>query len=120
MFFFTIGASFNLQYLPEVILPAIILAILILLLKPIIFGTLLNKIGETKKVSLEVGVRLGQASEFSLLVAYLAASTHQPLIGESANYLIQAMTILTFFVSSYFVVMRYPTPLALIERMRKD
>ena len=120
MFFFAIGASFDLHYLPMVILPACILAALVLLIKPWLFQVLLQMSGEKKYVALEVGVRLGQASEFSLLIAYLAAETTPALIGSKANYLIQAVTILTFIGSSYWVVLRYPTPLALNEKMRVD
>ncbi len=120
MFFFTVGATFNLQFLPNVIIPAVLLAVITLTLKPVLFRYLLQYIGESRRVSWEVGIRLGQASEFSLLVAYLASGIHNALIGDTANYLIQATTILTFIVSSYWVVLRYPTPLALTERMRKD
>lgn len=120
LFFFSIGATFNLGYLPMVAIPAIILATLVLVTKPFIFHFLLKRTGERQSVAWEVGVRLAQASEFSLLVAYLAAASTTPLIGESASFLIQATTILTFFVSSYWVVLRYPTPLALTEKMRRD
>ncbi|MBB72192.1 MAG: sodium:proton antiporter [Legionellales bacterium] len=118
LFFFSIGASFNLQFLNVVLVPALILGVLMLVFKPVVFQVLLHRAKEDKKVAWEVGFRLGQISEFSLLVAYLAASTD--LIGESASYLIQATTIITFVVSSYFVVLKYPTPLALTEKMRRD
>ncbi len=120
MFFFAIGASFDLHYLPVVIIPALFLASLVLLIKPWLFQVLLRWSGEKKNIAREVGVRLGQASEFSLLIAYLAAETSPALIGGKANYLIQAVTILTFVGSSYWVVLRYPTPLALNEKMRVD
>lgn len=120
LFFFSIGATFNLNYLPMVAVPAIILAAIVLVIKPVVFHFLLRRIGEKQSVAWEVGVRLAQASEFSLLVAYLAAAASEPLIGQSASFLIQAATILTFFVSSYWVVLQYPTPLALTEKMRRD
>lgn len=120
LFFFSVGATFNLDYLPQVIIPAIILAVLVLAVKPVTFGLLLKRAGERRSVSWEVGVRLAQASEFSLLVAYLATAAGNSLIGGAASSLIQATTILTFFVSSYWVVLRYPTPLALTENMRRD
>ncbi|MGE3920886.1 MAG: cation:proton antiporter [Gammaproteobacteria bacterium] len=120
MFFFTIGASFNIAYIPTVIVPAIILSIIALVFKPILFKFLLVRNGETPRTSWEVGVRLGQSSEFSLLIAYIAAASANVLISNATSYLIQAMTIITFFVSSYWVVLRFPTPLALTDRMRKD
>lgn len=120
MFFFAIGASFDLQYLPKVIVPALLLAGLVLLIKPWLFQVLLRWSGEKKNIAREIGVRLGQASEFSLLIAYFAAEATPALIGGKANYLIQASTILTFIGSSYWVVLRYPTPLALNEKLRVD
>jgi len=118
MFFFSIGASFNFQYLPAVIIPASILAIIMLALKPLIYRYLFHRAGEAKSVSWEVGVRLGQISEFSLLIVYLAASSK--LINAETSYTVQAATIITFIVSSYYVVMRYPTPMATSDKLRRD
>jgi Kef-type K+ transport system membrane component KefB len=118
MFFFSIGATFNLDYAAQVIVPACVLSFLMLVIKPVLFNMLLVKAGEKKAVAKEIGVRLGQASEFSLLVASIALSTK--LISEFASNLIHATTILTFIVSSYLVVLKYPTPIALSDKMRKD
>ena len=118
MFFFSVGATFNFSYATQVIVPACILASLMLVLKPLCFHLMFIKAGEKKSVSKEVGMRLGQASEFSLLVASIALNTG--LIADVASNLIQATTILTFIVSSYAVVLYYPTPLSLSDKMRKD
>ncbi len=118
MFFFTIGASFNFEYLPDVILPALVLAGAILIIKPTIFSWLLKKSGEAKSTSWEIGVRLGQSSEFSLLVIFLALQTK--LVSSTTSYMVQAATIITFIVSCYWVVLRYPTPLAATDKLRRD
>ncbi|MGQ3891100.1 cation:proton antiporter [Legionella sp. CNM-4043-24] len=118
MFFFSIGATFNFDFVAQVVYPACILAALMLTLKPLLFKYLLVKSGEKGAVAKEVGFRLGQASEFSLLVASIAYSTK--LISDVASNLIQATTILTFIASSYLVVLKYPTPIALSDNMRKD
>jgi Kef-type K+ transport system membrane component KefB len=118
LFFFAIGATFNFNYLPEIMLPAILIAATLLLIKPLIFKVFLQYVGETKPVATEVGLRLGQASEFSLLVGALAL--RHALISVKANSLLQAATILTFIVSSYVVVLKYPTPIALTDNMRRD
>jgi len=118
MFFFSVGATFNFGYAAQVIIPGIILAGLMLLIKPLCFQFLLRKSGEKALVAKEVGIRLGQGSEFSLLVASIALSTH--LISDVASNLIQAATILTFIISSYWVVLKYPTPMSLTDKMRKD
>jgi Kef-type K+ transport system membrane component KefB len=118
MFFFSVGASFNLDYLRMIYLPATILAVLLLILKPLTYRVLLRSVSETTHIAWEVGVRLGQSSEFSLLVGYLALSSE--MIGQSASNLIQAATMFTFVVSSYYVVMRYPTPMGTTELLRRD
>lgn len=118
MFFFSIGAAFDLTFFSSVIVPAIILVACVLLLKPVAYGVLLKWTGEPFNVSWEVGVRLAQVSEFSLIIGSLAFSEH--LISAQVLYLIEAVTMLSFIVSSYWVVMQYPTPLATSNRLRRD
>ena len=118
MFFFSLGASFNITILPGVIIPAVILSSLMLILKPVIFSRLLRQSGESPGLSNEVGVRLGQVSEFSLMIAVLALNAGA--IGSRASYLIQATTLITFIVSSYVIMLNYPTPIAVSDRLRKD
>lgn len=118
MFFFSVGATFNFGSAAQVVIPACILAFLVLFLKPLCFRFLFVKAGEKPAVAKEVGLRLGQASEFSLLVASIGFSAK--LISDAASNLIQATTILTFIVSSYWVVLKYPTPMSLSDKMRKD
>lgn len=118
IFFFTIGAGFNFDYFPQVIFPACLLAALILMAKPMVFSWLLHRSGEVKSVSWEIGVRLGQMSEFSLLVIYMALQTQ--FVTPLTSYMAQAAVILTFIVSCYWTVMRYPTPLAVTEKLLRD
>lgn len=118
LFFFSLGARFDLPVLADVWLPALLLAGLAILCKPLMFRTLLGVAGEDRKVASEVGVRLGQISEFSLIIALVAAEAG--LIGMQASYLIQVATIITFIASSYWIVMRYPTPIAVSDRLRRD
>jgi Kef-type K+ transport system membrane component KefB len=118
LFFFTIGASFNLTLLGLVIIPAFILAVTSMMIKPVVFRYLLKGIKEDSSTSWEVGFRLGQVSEFSLLIAYLAASIG--LIGEEASHVIQATAILSFALSTYIVILNYPTPIAISDKLRRD
>lgn len=118
LFFFSLGAGLNFSVLGTVALPAAILAALMMLLKPSVFWGLLRGTHETDKRAWEIGVRLGQVSEFSLLVAYVAHSN--AVIGDSAYYLIQAATILTFIISSYVITAFYPTPISMSDELRRD
>ncbi|TBR38081.1 cation:proton antiporter [Marinomonas agarivorans] len=118
LFFFAIGASFDLNLLGAVIIPAIVLAIISITLKPIVFRYLLMGLKETSSTSWEVGFRLGQVSEFSLLIAYLASNVG--LISVTASHVIQAAAILSFALSTYVVILNYPSPIAISDRLRRD
>jgi len=118
LFFFSLGAGFDLGKLGDIFLPAALIAAAMLAVKPIVFQRLLVRTGETPARSREIGFRLGQLSEFSLLIAVLAATNG--VIGAEASYLIQLATMLTFLASSYIVVLRFPTPIAVSDKLRRD
>jgi len=118
IFFFSMGAGFNVGSVHEIIIPAILLALFVILAKPAVFSYLLSDTGEKSPISREVGFRLGQASEFSLLIAALAVKSN--ITGVNTANLIQLTTLITFIVSSYIVVLSYPTPIAVTERLRRD
>ena len=118
LFFFSVGAGFNLALLPEIIVPALILTFAVLVVKPTVFRLLLDGATRSPGRGWEIGIRLGQISEFSLLIAFLAVA--QGMLEDDAAHLIQATAILTFLFSSYLVVFRYPSPIAVDSRLRKD
>ena len=117
LFFFSLGGAFDLALIPHIIVPALVLAAAMLCEKPLIYKFLLAK-SESKALSWDIGFRLGQNSEFSLLIAYLAFNTQ--LIGNNASHLIQAVAIITFLISSYIVVFNFPSPIAISSRLRRD
>jgi Kef-type K+ transport system membrane component KefB len=118
LFFFSVGARFDLGLLGEVLMPALVLSVLVLALKPVVYRFLLKGVSEKRTLAWDLGFRLGQVSEFSLLIAYVA--TAGSLISSQASLLIQATTIITFVVSSYIVVLNYPTPIAISDHLRRD
>ena len=118
LFFFSIGASFNLTLIGDIIVPSVILAVLVVALKPVVFRFMLSRISESKSLAWEVGFRLGQISEFSLLIAYIATSA--TLIGQEASHVIQATAILTFLLSTYVVIFNFPSPIAVSDKLRRD
>ena len=118
LFFFAVGARFDLGMLAAVWQPALALALLVLILKPVVYRFLLKGVSERRELAWDLGFRLGQASEFSLLIAYIALDAG--LIAVRTSLTIQAATIITLLVSSYIVVFNYPTPIAITERLRRD
>ncbi len=118
LFFFTVGARFEWALLGSVLLPTLVLSVLVLGVKPVVYRFLLKGMSEKRTLAWDLGFRLGQTSEFSLLIAYIAVAN--TLIGQSASLLIQATTIITLLVSSYIVVLNYPTPIAISDDLRRD
>ena len=118
LFFFTLGAKLDLLVMKSIIWPALLLAVLFVLVKPVLFKYFLVLAGETPAFAKEAGTRLGQLSEFSLLIAFLALELGH--IGKPASQFIQLVTILTFVASSYIVVFKYPTPIGVSDRLIKD
>jgi Kef-type K+ transport system membrane component KefB len=118
LFFFSLGAQLNIGLLSEVIAPALLLAALALSLKPIVFRYLLRRFSERNRLAWDAGLRLGQISEFSLLIAFVA--TQSGVIGELASLTIQAAAIASFLISSYIVVFFCPTPIAINSKLRRD
>ena len=118
LFFFSVGAGLNIVLLMDVFLPTLLLALALIAVKPGTFALLLKWQGEESKTSWEVGYRLGQASEFSLLVSYVAAGA--ALLSVEAAHVIQGATVMTLLISSYIVVFRYPSPIAPSADLRRD
>ncbi len=118
LFFFALGARFNLGLLPDIAIATLVLGGIILILKPTTFHYLLRKQSESPLLAWDLGFRLGQVSEFSLLIAYVAASAS--LISSEASHLIQATAILSFLISSYIVVLNFPNPIAVKDELRRD
>ena len=118
MFFFALGAGFDLAAAQSMWLPAILLGVLVLAAKPVVFRFLLVKSAESNSLAWEIGFRLGQMSEFSLLIVFIAFEAR--LLSEMAANLVQLATMITFIGSSYLVVFRYPTPIAVTDKLRRD
>ncbi len=117
LFFFAVGADINPSLLLEMWLPTLVLAVVLVACKPPVFRALLRWQKESDHVSREVGYRLGQASEFSLLLVFVAGTV---LLSAEAAHVVQGATVVTLLLSSYLVVFRYPSPIAVSERLRRD
>ncbi|MGU9956530.1 MAG: hypothetical protein ACNYPI_02450 [Arenicellales bacterium WSBS_2016_MAG_OTU3] len=65
------------------------------------------RISKSPHLGWETGIRLGQLSEFSLLLIVVALSSG--LISNQAADAMQLATIFSFAVSSCWIVLRYPT-----------
>lgn len=118
LFFFTLGAQLNIGVLSEVWIPVLILTATVLLGKPVIFRFLLRRLSESNRLAWDIGFRLGQISEFSLLVTFLAQDA--ALMSEKSAVLVQSTAIATFALSSYIIVFNFQNPIAVSDKLRRD
>ncbi|MBU4333856.1 MAG: cation:proton antiporter [Candidatus Omnitrophica bacterium] len=118
LFFFSLGAKIDLLVIKDIFLPALFLASIFIILKPLVFKSAFIMVGEKKDFSKEIGIRLGQLSEFSILIALLAFELGH--ITNRASQLIQLVTILTIIASSYIVVFNCPTPIGTTDKLIRD
>lgn len=117
-FFFTLGTQIDLPLARSLILPALILTLLMMAVKYAVFRKLFRVVGESKPFAHETGMRLAQASEFSLIVA--AAAYADGWLNHSAFIMAQLVTIFSLVISAYVVVNRVPTPLAANPELKQD
>lgn len=110
LFFITLGESLELQSLGSVIIPSLILAALVMITKPAIITLTLGLLGYTKRVSFKAGINLSQISEFSIIMAVLAASSG--MIRDEVSAIITLVAMITIAISTY--LMHYDEKLFLL------
>ncbi len=110
IFFFCVGAAFDFKFTWISAAIAAGLVIVLQIAKPLIFAFALRRVGEKPKVSLQVGNRLAQASEFSIILGFSALSANY--ISKNAFGIIQICVIASFLISTLIVTRRYHTPIS--------
>ena len=118
LFFFTLGAKLDIFIMKHIFVPSLLLAGLFILIKPWLLKQFFIMAREDVAFAKEAGIRLGQLSEFSLLIAILAAELNHVTV--KASQLIQLTTILTFIVSCYIIIFNYPTPIGTSDKLMRD
>jgi Kef-type K+ transport system membrane component KefB len=118
LFFFSIGAKLNFPIPNWILYYSVLLGLMLIFLKTYAFRQAFLLIGESQRLAKELGIRLSQASEFSILIAYTGL-TSGVLSAEGALF-IQMTTIVTFVGSTYWVVLKYPTPVSSGSKLRQD
>jgi len=118
LFFFVLGAQVDLVVARKVLVPALVLGGLFLVVKPLILYGLFRAGRESRKFSMEIGMRLNQTSEFSLIIA--ATAMGYSLMSSEASHLVELVTIFTMIASCYIVIFKYPTPLGTMKSLKQD
>jgi len=87
-FFLLLGAQMTMGNISELIIPAIIFSLLILIGNPLIVMSLMGLLGYTKKTNFLAGLTVAQISEFSLILVALGVK-----IGHLSPEILSLMTL---------------------------
>lgn len=99
LFFIVLGKSLTLTGISTALVPALILSAVVIILKPATITATLGSLGYSKRVSFMAGINLSQISEFSIVLAVLAANTG--MINKEISTVITLVAIITIASSSY-------------------
>ncbi|MGI0135169.1 MAG: NAD-binding protein, partial [Candidatus Micrarchaeaceae archaeon] len=99
LFFIILGKSLSLDGISQAVLPAIILSMVVILVKPITTLAILGSLGYSKRVSFMTAVNLSQISEFSIVLSVLAINNG--LLSKQAGTVVTLVAIITIAASSY-------------------
>ncbi len=117
-FFFVMGTEIDVLHVGSIWIPALVTATMIAISRPLWTTWLFRRLGEEKDFARETGLRLGQASEFALVIAATALANGH--LSESAAQLVQLATVASMLISSYIVIFRCPTPLGVRPGLQRD
>jgi glutathione-regulated potassium-efflux system ancillary protein KefC len=101
LFFFLLGANLQFMGIQQYSLTIFLTLGVVLIGKPLLYNFFSQRGHHNKKDSKEIAVRLGQNSEFSIIIALLAASAGQ--ITNEFAMVIQLVLFISIIISNYVV-----------------
>lgn len=101
LFFISLGEGLQVHNLSAAVVPALVLSVIVIVLKPLVVMASLGVLGYTKRTSFKTGINLSQISEFSIILVVLAAQAG--MVGENVSAIITIVAILTIAVSTYLM-----------------
>jgi Kef-type K+ transport system membrane component KefB len=102
IFFVLLGIQMSFADLASIIIPAIVLSIFVLLIKPLLVTLVMAAMGYRKRTAFLTGLSLSQISEFSLILVFLGFKLGH--ISEKVVSLITVVGLISFFVSTYGLI----------------
>ena len=102
IFFVLLGIQMSFSSIYAVIIPAIILSIFVILVKPFLVMIVMAALGYRKRTAFLTGLSLSQISEFSLILVF--AGYKLGAFDQSIVSLVTLVGLISFFVSSYALI----------------
>lgn len=121
-FFILLGSQMVIGDFQDILFPAVILSLFVLIGNPLLQLIVMGWLGYRKKTSFQTGTMAAQISEFSLILVALGVSLGQ--VAPSTLSTVTLVGIITIFISSYLilysdVVYKYLAPfLGVFERAK--
>jgi Kef-type K+ transport system membrane component KefB/Trk K+ transport system NAD-binding subunit len=102
VFFILLGARMVVADFSDIIVPALILSLFVLIGNPLLQLIVMGAMGYKKKTSFQTGMMAAQISEFSLILVALGVSLGQ-VIPEVLS-MVTLVGLVTIFISSYLIL----------------
>jgi Kef-type K+ transport system membrane component KefB len=102
IFFILLGSQMVLSNLGEIVIPAIVLSIFVLIGNPIIVIVMMNIMGYSRKTGFFAGLTVAQISEFSLILASLGLRVGH--LSQETMSLITLVGLITIAGSTYLIL----------------
>ena len=102
IFFVSLGTGLIIENFAEILIPAIIFSIFILIGNPLIVIILIGFLGYRKRTGFLAGLTVAQISEFSLILVFLGNKLGH--LSDEIVSLITLVGIITFTISSYMIL----------------
>jgi len=115
LFFISLGESLTFGNLQSAIVPAVVLSLVVMILKPAAVTITLGLLGYPKRVAFKAGINLSQISEFSIVLTVLAVANG--IVGENLGAVMTLVAMMTITLSSY--LMKYDNQLfTIFDKLR--
>ncbi len=116
LFFVYLGSSFVFASTGEVLVPAIILSLVVLIGNPIIIFVLMSFLGYKPRTAFMSGSSFAQISEFSLILIFLGAKIGH--VSQKVTSTITIVAVITIAISTYFILYNNRIYEALFKKIR--
>lgn len=101
IFFVMLGLEMSVVNLPQAFIPAFVLTLFVLLVKPLLVMVVTSFQGFRKRTSFFVGTSLAQISEFSLIILFIG--NQKGVISDSVVTIAILIVMMTFVASTYMI-----------------
>ena len=101
-FFVSLGVHMDLPNMAQQIVPALILSVFVLCIKPFIVMAIMQLMGYRRRTGFMAGVTLSQISEFSMILMAMAYTAG--FVGEDSVSMITLVALITIGLSTYAII----------------